>query len=349
MKEIFTYRLPAYITSDTADKVEADLFNRFAPNSDKDIILDASELNYISSAGLRLLLKFRKLTINRITVANVNDAVIEILETTGFDSFFEIKPVTGAVASDICLYSDEDIIIYPAEDETVLLICDRFSELPDAERALITAREMQKNKLPAIISYKIMTKDLAYGVETETFEYESLKDCEADMPVFAGLLRALHDKKPDTVAASCTDIKAEWFSKLNEHKDRLSAPDYEDLYRIIDSIPSRTNFIHGLASPKNTVRINDGFAFINLQRGGYGHPIFDLIGCMELSSVRSFLEAYFESSDEDFIDKRLHIIETYRIIRNFLFADDAQLNACFEAVKNTALKEYERTIAYLNW
>ena len=51
--------------------------------------LDCAGLDYISSAGLRVLLMMYKSLDDKsgFHMAGVNDAVREILETTGFDQF----------------------------------------------------------------------------------------------------------------------------------------------------------------------------------------------------------------------------------------------------------------------
>ncbi len=50
--------------------------------------LDASELEYISSAGLRVLLKLKK-AVGELTILNVNSEVYEILDITGFTSMLK--------------------------------------------------------------------------------------------------------------------------------------------------------------------------------------------------------------------------------------------------------------------
>ena len=55
-----------------------------------DIRIDMKELEYVSSAGLRVLLIMRKALTdsNSFNLVNMNDSVKEIIETTGFDSIF---------------------------------------------------------------------------------------------------------------------------------------------------------------------------------------------------------------------------------------------------------------------
>lgn len=59
----------------------------------KGVILDLENLEYISSAGLRVLLsthkKFAKL--NMLKVINVKESVMEVLEMTGFADILNIE------------------------------------------------------------------------------------------------------------------------------------------------------------------------------------------------------------------------------------------------------------------
>lgn len=50
--------------------------------------IDCAKLDYISSAGLRVLLIMQKSSENGVTVRNINETVKEILAQTGFDSIF---------------------------------------------------------------------------------------------------------------------------------------------------------------------------------------------------------------------------------------------------------------------
>lgn len=55
------------------------------------VVFDFEEVEYISSAGLRVLLTAKK-KIGDVTVKNVSPAVVEIFEVTGFDDLLNIEP-----------------------------------------------------------------------------------------------------------------------------------------------------------------------------------------------------------------------------------------------------------------
>ena len=76
-----------------AAKAEADL-QPLHDSAGKDVIIDCTELEYIASSGLRLLLnilKKAKANGSRIVLKNVNEVFRDVLELTGFVSLFEFE------------------------------------------------------------------------------------------------------------------------------------------------------------------------------------------------------------------------------------------------------------------
>lgn len=61
-------------------------------NSISDLTIDLAELEYISSAGLRTLLKFQKKMDKQgsMRIKNIRDNVREVLDMTGFSDFLTI-------------------------------------------------------------------------------------------------------------------------------------------------------------------------------------------------------------------------------------------------------------------
>ncbi len=62
-------------------------------NADKHILLDCSELEFISSSGLRLMLILRKQTIANggdVTITGASDEVKKVFTITGFYSLFNM-------------------------------------------------------------------------------------------------------------------------------------------------------------------------------------------------------------------------------------------------------------------
>jgi anti-anti-sigma factor len=80
---------------DAAQAVKA---QAFLDDVDGQCVLDLSKLEYISSAGLGVLLKTHKRLMGSgsgIKLVNVNHHIHDIFRYSGFDKLFEIVPATG--------------------------------------------------------------------------------------------------------------------------------------------------------------------------------------------------------------------------------------------------------------
>ncbi|MBQ4424578.1 MAG: STAS domain-containing protein [Lachnospiraceae bacterium] len=78
---------------DTATSPELEATLQESLDGIEDLVLDLSELVYMSSAGLRVLLITQK-RMNRqgrMTVKNVNETIMEIFEVTGFTDILTIE------------------------------------------------------------------------------------------------------------------------------------------------------------------------------------------------------------------------------------------------------------------
>ena len=55
------------------------------------MVIDCTDLKYISSAGLRVLMIIKKaLPENELILHNVNEPIMDILDTTGFSDLFTV-------------------------------------------------------------------------------------------------------------------------------------------------------------------------------------------------------------------------------------------------------------------
>ena len=62
--------------------------------ADKTIVMDCSELSYISSSGLRIFLTLRKAAAEKggtVVVRNINDDIRNVFMMTGFLNLFQIE------------------------------------------------------------------------------------------------------------------------------------------------------------------------------------------------------------------------------------------------------------------
>ena len=94
--DICIFKLSGRLDSNTSPELEEKIFGAIEDGS-KQMVVDFEDLDYISSAGLRVILKTTK-TLKRsegkIILCSLQDYVREVFEIAGFDAFL---PITGKI------------------------------------------------------------------------------------------------------------------------------------------------------------------------------------------------------------------------------------------------------------
>lgn len=85
------FALEGRLDTVTSPELEAELKESLTGVSE--LVLDFGKLDYISSAGLRVLLSTQKLMAKQrgMTVTHVNETIMEIFEVTGFSDILTIE------------------------------------------------------------------------------------------------------------------------------------------------------------------------------------------------------------------------------------------------------------------
>ena len=65
-----------------------------------DAVLDASDLMYISSAGLRIIMKISKIVDNKLRIINCTDEVYEIFSVTGFTDILDVNKASDGLLTE---------------------------------------------------------------------------------------------------------------------------------------------------------------------------------------------------------------------------------------------------------
>ena len=86
-----TYTVSGRLDTNTSPELSADLTSSLPGVTD--LVMNLKDLEYISSAGVRVLLSAFKTMKNQgqMTLENVSDTVREVLTVTGLIDFFTIK------------------------------------------------------------------------------------------------------------------------------------------------------------------------------------------------------------------------------------------------------------------
>lgn len=87
-----TLALEGRLDTSTAPELESALSD--VPSSVKKLILDFAKLEYVSSAGLRVILTAQKsmnARAGKLVVVKANDVVRDVFDVTGFSSFITLE------------------------------------------------------------------------------------------------------------------------------------------------------------------------------------------------------------------------------------------------------------------
>lgn len=90
--EKLTVSIIGRLDTTTAPNLEAEF--KSSLDGVKELVIDMGGLEYISSAGLRVLLSAQKVMNKQgnMTLINVGDVVMEVFEVTGFSDILTIQP-----------------------------------------------------------------------------------------------------------------------------------------------------------------------------------------------------------------------------------------------------------------
>ena len=250
-----------------------------APAFEKEIMaalpteIDASQLEYISSAGLRVLMKLRK-TVGEVTLNNVSIEVYEILDVTGFTSILTVKKALREISVEGCEVIDPETIVKVYHTASLDFI-EKEREL--SKKAFLLG-------VPTAISFDTVKVGDKYGVVYEMLEAKTVAQLTAANPaslqqlgqLSAVALKKLHAIQPDS--SDFPDKKeflSEWVKSIAKY---LEDSETQAILDYIGSLPDRNTFLHGDYNAKN-VMVKDGeVLLIDIGDAAVGHPAFDIGG-----------------------------------------------------------------------
>ena len=131
---MLTINLSGRIDAENAGIAEKEISSQLAKFPGETPIFDAQNLSYISSAGLRTLLKFRKLFGVKLSVINASDDVYNIFEVTGFTELFSVRKKLREISVEGCPVIGEGhfSVVYRLDSDTVAKVFSKFPTTLDA-------------------------------------------------------------------------------------------------------------------------------------------------------------------------------------------------------------------------
>lgn len=347
-----TIYLEGRIDSINSAKIAADIDDELKKFEFDKIILNAKNLEYLSSAGLRVILNLKK-THNNIKLIKANQTVYEILDMTGFTEMMEVDRIYRKLSVDDCQIIGKGAkgTVYRYDAETVVKVYNNPESLKEIQRERNLAKEAFILGIPTAISYDIARVDGKFGSVFELLDAKSFSQLIAGTPdnidfyvsEYANLLRKINQTviKPD----SMPDYKEMGFVWIDTAKEVLPQGIYNKVYSMIKATPDKGTMLHCDYHTNNLMFVNGETLIIDMDTLSHGHPIFDLaniyvahVGFGELSSEvvsdylgypydisvavwKKFLPLYLETTDENRIkevEDKTELLAYVRILRHMI-------------------------------
>ena len=278
-----TLFLEGELNSYNAENVEKEIESVLAGKKFDKLNLDFANLRYISSAGLRIILKLKQ-QYNDVSVIETSLEVYDIFSMTGFTNIMTVKKalrrvyISGAQIVGEGYYST----VYRINKDTIIKVFNRVNDPDQIERELKLAKQAFMLGIPTAISFDIVKVDDKLGVCFEMLDCKSLKEMVIDnkdrIPEFLDKYAALL-KQMNTTECFDPNIpnkKAEYLRKVEKIKQFLPEKSYLKAKKLIESVPERRTLIHGDCHFKNIMVQKDELLLIDMDTLSVGYPIFEL-------------------------------------------------------------------------
>jgi uncharacterized protein (TIGR02172 family) len=314
-EKILTIYLKGHIDSANAGLVEEEVTSARSAADPAEVILDCSELEYISSAGLRVILRLKKAVPNTRLI-QVSPEVYEIFDMTGFTEMMSIQKAYRMISVEGCEKIGEGAngSVYRIDPDTIVKVYKSPDALPEIQRERELARTAFVLGIPPAIPYDVVNiKGSGFGSVFELLNATSLAKLlingEITIDEAAGvsidLLKLIHNTevKPDSMPCMKT-VALGWADFLEEY---LSKDLYKKLHLLVQEVPERHTMLHGDYHIKNIMIQNGESLLIDMDTLCWGHPIFEMasmynayVGFSDLdhSQVEQFIGISFETAQK---------------------------------------------------
>ncbi len=231
------------------------------------VVLDAANLSYTSSAGIRLLLKIKK-RISDMRITHVSDSVYETISITGMEDIFGLEPVNEQLSDQ----SFDPVFTEPAASDAGKSAQDT-SDIPDDFVPVTAQFEEQVKKHPDQIavtssrgSYTYEELNRAANRIANTLLYQGVQPddvvciiLERGIEIYAATLGVLKSGAAYTIVNSkYPDERIEYIYKDADCKFIISSKKmvYDRLELFVDQLQKRPLFFEHLLSWRETENPN---------------------------------------------------------------------------------------------
>ena len=276
-------RLAGSVAADNAPDVEEAITAIRAQWPGLAITLDADELEYVASAGLRVVMRLIK-AVGELTLINANPEVYDVFEMTGFTELMDVRRAAREVSVEGCEVIGEGGFgkVYRTDPETIVKVYNPTvtREFVDGERE--QARRTFVLGVPTAIPYDLVRVGDCWGLVFELLDAKTVAQVVNAEParvdecarILGRLLKELHAiEVPAGRLRDRAEVLRGWYTDVMG--PYLEPDEVRIICDYIDSVPHGTTFLHGDYHTKNIMLQNGEPILIDVGDAAMGHPVFD--------------------------------------------------------------------------
>lgn len=285
-----------------------------------DLVLDAEEMSFISSLGLRCILQLKK-DWPEIRVVNCCEEVYKVFKMTGFTRFITVTKSLPRFSSEILEPVEGLESVYLLSDETMVKVFPQGTELSAVEREMHLSREVFIWGLPTAMTFEVVRVDDCYGLV-----FENVEKNDIDATTLGDLMMRFHQHiiEPDEQIPSAIEIEKQ---KVKEKVEEYGEERVSKMLQVLNTIPDGSALVHGNFSMQKVAFGERGEKPVVIDMSGicYGNPVLDVTRLYRSLPEEQrgeyfdeFLHAYYNNEPEASMEKiRLNIVTLAKAYRCF--------------------------------
>ena len=280
-----TLTLSGRLDTAVSSKVISDIEQSLASaDTIQHLTVDAGQLEYISSSGLRILLMLAK-RFKNFRIMDVNPQVYDVLNMTGFTKMMTVERALRQLSIEGCEMIGIGGVgtVYQFDDDTIIKVFREGTTMDEVRKEITMSKEAFVMGMPTAISFDVVKVGSQYGLVYELLHAHTLSACLRQSPEridelarkYADLFRQMHQIQ--VPADSCVPDALEHERSQVLHIRRYFPQENIDLLlQILDAIPSGRSLLHLDLQAKNVMLQGEELMLIDMGEMGYGHPLLDL-------------------------------------------------------------------------
>ena len=297
--QTLTISLEGHIDSRNSAEIGRSITTQCAEQPHKALVIDARSLKYISSSGLRMLMKLsddeKARDNDKMSIIEVSREVYEIFDITGFTKILSVKKAYRNVTIDGCQIIGKGAwgTVYRLDPDTIVKVYSGDDSISMIKREQEMAKKAFLKGIPTPISFDLVRVGADYGSVFELLNSKSFNDYLVDLvsgekswkednrivlekllQLYVDCIKRVH--KTEFEPGELKTSKSIFLEYLQELESVIPKELLSWLGKLLHGLPDDFHAVHGDLQMKNVMLSDNEPMLIDMETMCTGQPIFDL-------------------------------------------------------------------------